>query len=203
MAIVVTRFPAEQIGLYVVALAVGLGQLGVVSAFIQVSFAKIAGEKENKTALNSFLMQFRMAQFIILGVAICFVIAAPYLIRYLFGEAFMEALNTGYWLIFAMGAMGLTNVLENGLKAIDQAWIAGVGYIAGGIIALIGGIYWVHPGEIEKMGGVMLIAYVIIIILDLYLLSNRKGVKLKDMWGLSPSISNKLKGKNDLGISKH
>ena len=192
MAIVVTRFPAEQIGLYVVALAIGLGQLGVISAFIQVSFVKIAGEKENKAALNTFLIQFRMAQFIILCVAICFVIMAPYLVRYFFGEAFMEALSTGYWLIFAMGAMGLTNILENGLKAIDQAWIAGVGYIAGGIIALIGGIYWVRPGEIEKLGGVMLLAYVIIIIFDLYLLSNRRGVKLKDLWGLSPSIINKI-----------
>ena len=78
MAMVIFLVPAEQVGLYAVALAVGVGQLGVANAFVQVGFVKVAGEPDRATARRHLFTQFRAAQVAALVLGAVFLLIAPW-----------------------------------------------------------------------------------------------------------------------------
>ncbi|MBZ5701429.1 MAG: lipopolysaccharide biosynthesis protein [Acidobacteriia bacterium] len=117
MFILVRLAPSEAIGLYAVAQAIALGQIGAVSPFIQVGFSAVAGETEPRQALQTLARHFRLAQLAVIGVGLVAAAATPWLVRLMFGAKFTGAVTTAYLLIGATVVWGMEQVLEQGLRA--------------------------------------------------------------------------------------
>ena len=117
MFLLVRLAPTDAIGLYAVAQAIALGQIGAVNPFVQVGFAAVAGETNQERALQTLVRHFRLAQLVVLTAGIAAAAMAPWIIRLLFGAKFIAAVTTTYLLIGATLLWGMSQVLEQGLRA--------------------------------------------------------------------------------------
>jgi O-antigen/teichoic acid export membrane protein len=117
MFILVRLAPNEAIGLYAVAQAIAMGQIGAVSPFIQVGFSAVAGESEPKQALQTLARHFRLAQLAVINVGLLTAATTPWLIRLMFGAKFVGAVTAAYLLIVSTVLWGMEQVLEQGLRA--------------------------------------------------------------------------------------
>jgi O-antigen/teichoic acid export membrane protein len=107
----------EAIGLYAVAQAMAMGQIGAVNPFVQVVFAAVARETEQQQALQTLAHHFRLAQLAVLSVGLVAACLTPWAIPLLFGAKFSAATTTAYLLIAASVPWGMSQVLEQGLRA--------------------------------------------------------------------------------------
>jgi O-antigen/teichoic acid export membrane protein len=107
----------DAIGLYAVAQAIALGQIGVVNPFIQVGFSAVAGEIEQEPALKTLARHFRLGQIAVVAIGLLAMGATPWLIRVMFGAAYMGAVTTTYLLIGSTVLWGMEQVLDQGLRA--------------------------------------------------------------------------------------
>jgi O-antigen/teichoic acid export membrane protein len=117
MFILVRIASTEAIGLYAVAQAIALGQIGAVNPFLQVGFSAVAGETDAQKALQTLGQHFRVAQLAVCGVGLLAVGVTPWLIRLMFGAQFRGATPATYLLIGATVVWGIEQVLEQGLRA--------------------------------------------------------------------------------------
>jgi len=117
----------EAIGLYAVAQAIAMGQIGAVNPFVHVVFAAVAGETDQRQGLQTLAHHFRLAQLAVLGVALVAAGLTPWAVPLLFGARFAAATTTAYLLIAASVPWGMSQVLEQGLRA---ASLAGAGIVS-------------------------------------------------------------------------
>jgi len=120
MFILVRIAPTEAIGLYAVAQAIALGQIGAVNPFVQVGFSAVAGETEPRKALQTLARHFRLAQLAVISTGLLAAAITPWLIRLMFGAQFSGAVTTAYLLIGATVLCGMEQALEQGLRAADH-----------------------------------------------------------------------------------
>ncbi len=187
IAMVIYLVPAEQVGLYVAALAVGMGQFGVASAFVQVGFVKVAGERDRAMARRHLFTQFRAAQVAALVLGAVFLLIAPHVIRYAFGERFVPATRTAYWLVGAMAFIGLGRILDVGLRALGRAWAGALAYLAGLAVIVTGGLLLIPRLGIEGMGMAMLAGGCVVTLLEVVFLATLEKAGLAELWGLRPA----------------
>jgi O-antigen/teichoic acid export membrane protein len=138
MFILVRLASSEAIGLYAVAQAIALGQIGAINPFVQVGFSAVAGETDPEKALEKLGRHFRLAQLAVVGVGLVAVAATPWLVRVMFGARFIGAVTTAYLLIGATAMWGVEQVLEQGLRAAGHPRPGIVSNLAG--LALLVGL---------------------------------------------------------------
>jgi O-antigen/teichoic acid export membrane protein len=117
MLLAVRVLPTAAIGLYAVAQAIAVGQIGAVAPFVQVGFAAVASETEHGQALETLARHFRLAQLVVVAVGTAAAILTPWAIRSLFGARFLGATVATFCLIGAMVSCGMAQVLDQGLRA--------------------------------------------------------------------------------------
>ncbi|MGB8495439.1 MAG: lipopolysaccharide biosynthesis protein [Candidatus Acidiferrum sp.] len=120
MFLLVRIAPSEAIGLYAVAQAIALGQIGAVHPFVQVGFSAVAGETDPGKALQTLARHFRLAQLAVISTGLLAAAVTPWLIRLMFGAQFSGAVTTAYLLIGATVLWGMEQVLEQGLRAANH-----------------------------------------------------------------------------------
>jgi enterobacterial common antigen flippase len=107
----------EAIGLYAVAQAIAMGQIGAINPFVQVVFAAVARETDWQQALQTLAHHFRLAQWAVLSVGLIAAGLTPWAIPLLFGAKFSAATTAAFLLIAASVPWGMSQVLEQGLRA--------------------------------------------------------------------------------------
>lgn len=137
MFILVRLASSEAIGLYAVAQAIALGQIGAINPFVQVGFSAVAGETDPRKALEKLGRHFRLAQLAVVGVGLVAVAATPWVVRLMFGARFIGAVTTSYLLIGATAVWGVEQVLEQGLRAAGHPSPGIVSNLAG-LVLLVG-----------------------------------------------------------------
>jgi len=183
--VVVTVLPADDVGLFMVALAIAMAQFATAIAFMQVGFVKIAGESTRDGALAAFLRQFRAAQVTMVALS-CLVLAiTPLLIQFGFGKAFLPAAEATYWMVAAMGVMGLVTIIDGGLRALNHSYAPAIGYAAGLAVIAGGGFCLVPHGGIVRMGQVAFAASLLTLFMDCALLMRLERVSGQVLWGLN------------------
>lgn len=138
--ILIRIVPTEQVGLYAVAQAIALGQMGVVLPFVHVGFAAVAREGESSSALAVLAQHFRLAQIAATGMAVFAAALTPWAIRTLFGPGFLGARIATYLLIAATALWGASQMLEQGLRAAGHPRIGIVSNLAGFVVLVVAGI---------------------------------------------------------------
>jgi O-antigen/teichoic acid export membrane protein len=183
--IVVTVLPSEDVGLFMVALAIAMAQFATAIAFMQVGFVKIAGEASRALALAALIRQFRASQLAMFGLSCIMLAASPHLIRMGFGEKFLAASGATYWMIAAMGTMGLIKILDGGLRALDYTRAPAIGYAAGLLVLIVGGFGLVPSGGIMRMGQVAFFSALMTLIVDCALFVRLEKLSAPALWGLN------------------
>jgi enterobacterial common antigen flippase len=140
MFVLVRIAPSQAIGLYAVAQAISTGQIGAVIPFVHVSFTAVAREGNSEAALAAVAHHFRLAQLATVGAALATAALTPWGIRVLFGPGFAGAATPAYFLIGATVCWGMSQVLEQGLRAAGHAWPGIFSNLAGLALLLIVGI---------------------------------------------------------------
>lgn len=157
--IILTRLVENAaLGYYAGALAVAMGQYGIASAFMQVSFVKLAAEKEPEEGRKQMARHIRYAQVLITAVAVALLIVAPYLIPFVFGEEFIPSIRIAYPLILAMAFFGIGIVFDNSMRGLGHPIPSSIGNILGLAIAVVFGILLVPKYKGLGMALAMLIA---------------------------------------------
>lgn len=132
MFILVRLVSSGAIGMYAVAQAIALGQIGAINPFIHVGFSAVAGETDAIRALHTLGRHFRFAQLAVVVAGLLAGLATPVAIRLMFGAQFNGAITATYLLIGATGLWGMELVLEQGLRA--------AGHPRPGIISNVAGL---------------------------------------------------------------
>jgi O-antigen/teichoic acid export membrane protein len=117
MFLLVRLLPAEAIGLYAVAQAIAVGQIGAVNPFVQVGFSAVAGHADQEQALKTLARHFRFAALAVIAVGLVAAVATPWGIRLFFGAKFIGATSATLLLIGATAFWGMAQVLDQGLRA--------------------------------------------------------------------------------------
>jgi O-antigen/teichoic acid export membrane protein len=138
MFIVVRIAPTEAVGLYAVAQAVALGQIGAVLPFVQVGFAAVAQEEEREGALSVLAHHFRLAQLAAVAMGLFAAALTPWAVHTLFGSKFSAAVTPAFLLIGSTALWGMSQVLDQGLRAAGHPRIGVVSNLAG--LALMVGL---------------------------------------------------------------
>jgi O-antigen/teichoic acid export membrane protein len=117
MFLIVRLLPTEAIGLYAVAQAIALGQIGAVTPLVQVGFSAVAGHAEPEQAIKTLARHFRFAALAAIIVGLAAAAATPWGIRVFFGSRFIGATEATFLLIAATAVWGVGQVLDQGLRA--------------------------------------------------------------------------------------
>jgi len=117
MFLLVRLAPAGIIGIYAVAQAISMGQVGVINPFIQVGFAAVAQQPAEDRALVTLARHFRFAQLAAIGMGLAAAALTPWGIRVFFGAEFLSATAATYFLVAAAAFWGMGETLEQGLRA--------------------------------------------------------------------------------------
>lgn len=137
MFLLVRLAPSEGVGLYAVAQAIALGQLGAVNPFLHVSFSAVAGDREPRRALETLALHFRMAQLAAVAAGLLTAAITPWVIQLMFGAQFSGAEATAWLLTGAATVWGMEQVLEFGLRAAGHT-LPGIFSNLSGLVVLAG-----------------------------------------------------------------
>jgi hypothetical protein len=183
--VVVTVLPADDVGVFMVALAIALAQFATAIAFMQVGFVKIAGEATPQAALAAFLRQFRAAQVTMVALSCLVLASTPLLIQLGFGKAFLSATSATYWMVAAMGVMGLVKIFDGGLRALNYSFAPAIGYAFGLAVLAGGGFCLVPSGGIVRMGQIAFASALLTLIIDCVFLMRLARVSFWMLWGFN------------------
>jgi enterobacterial common antigen flippase len=192
MFILVRLAPSAAIGLYAVAQAIALGQIGAVSPFIQVGFSAVAGETDPEKALQTLGRHFRLAQLVVISIGMIAAAVTPWLVRLLFGAQFIGSVTTAYLLIGATMFSGMEQVLEQGLRAADHPRPGIVSNLLG--LALIIGLgipACLHYGIAALAFAAMVAQLLNLTVLIGFCVTGLK-MPAKNFWGFHPSAFHEL-----------
>lgn len=192
MFILVRLAPSEAIGLYAVAQAIALGQIGAVHPFVQVGFSAVARETDPGKALQTLARHFRLAQLAVISTGLLAAAVTPWLIRLMFGAQFGGAVTTAYLLIGATVLWGMEQVLEQGLRAAGHPRPGIVSNLLGlGVLVGLGVPACIHYG-IAGLAGAALAAQFLNLVLLMGFCVTRLKMPAKDFWAFDASAFNEL-----------
>ena len=190
--ILIRIVPTEQVGLYAVAQAIALGQMGAVLPFVHVGFAAVAREGESPNALAVLAQHFRLAQIAAIGMAVFAAALAPWAIRTLFGPGFLGARIATYLLIGATAFWGASQMLEQGLRAAGHPRIGIVSNLAG-LTALVAiGIPACVTDGINGIATAALVAQALNIFILIGFCVARLHIPIRWFWAFSPQSLREL-----------
>lgn len=151
--------PSEQVGLYVVAQAIAVGQLGAVSPFVQVGFTAIAAQHDRARALATLARHFRIAVIVVCVTALALAALAPIIIRLAFGSKFTSATPATFLLIAATVFAALGQMLDQGLRAAGYSKAAAACNFAGLTVLCSLGVLAIRRFGIVGLGSTVLLSY--------------------------------------------
>ncbi|MGB2676262.1 MAG: lipopolysaccharide biosynthesis protein [Candidatus Acidiferrum sp.] len=193
MFILVRLAPSEAIGLYAVAQAIALGQIGAVHPFVQVGFSAVAGETDPGRALQTLGRHFRLAQLAVMSTGLLAAAVTPWLIRLMFGVQFTGAVTTAYLLIGATVLWGMEQVLEQGLRAAGHPRPGIVSNLLG--LALLVGLgipACLHYG-IAGLASAAMVAQLLNLVILIGFCVVRLKMSAKDFWAFDANAIRELK----------
>lgn len=158
MFLIVRMVPTEAIGLYAVAQAISIGQIGAISPFVQVGFAAVAGDSDPGLALNTLARHFRVAALAAIVVGLAAAVATPWGIRFFFGPKFVGAITATFLLIGATALWGMAQVLDQGLRAASYSRPGIFSNLTGAVIIFAVGIPACLRYGINGMAGSLVVA---------------------------------------------
>jgi len=162
-------------------------QLALTSSISQVAFARVSGVENRSMALSAMLDQFRVAQVLVLCLAVILVLCVPYAIPIAFGSPFLPAVKATCWLVMATAIWGLIDIVDNCLRALGQAYQGFLAYSSGLLVLAAGLLFRVPQQSIEATAQTVTAAAAVALLTSLILLHTLEKVEISGLWGLRPA----------------
>jgi O-antigen/teichoic acid export membrane protein len=178
--------PTTAIGLYAVGQAVALGQIGAVTPFISVGFTAVASQSDPRLALVALTRQFRLAQLVALAIGSCTALAVPYIIRAAFGTGFVGATSVTYFLIGSAGLWGVSQLLDQGLRAMGHTRPGIASNVLGLLCLLVFGIGACRRFGILGLAASVLTAQFVNLLALVVFVIARVGASATELFALTP-----------------
>ncbi len=182
MFILVRMAPSKAIGLYAVAQAISTGQIGAVVPFLHVSFAAVAREGNQEAAFAALTHHFRLAQLATVGAGLVTAAFTPLAIRLLFGSGFTGAAAAAYLLIGGTVCWGMSQVLEQGLRAAGHPRPGIISNLAGLTLLFAIGIPGCLRNGINGLAAAVLIAQFLNLMILVGFCVARLKMSLRSFW---------------------
>ena len=187
-AILIRTTTLEQIGYFAIAFAATMPITLTTEAFTQIGFVEVSGAGSQDVSLSLMLRRFQMAQ-IVSGVS--FLIAAPLIgpvIRYGFGEAYINATPAAYLLALTMSLRATTRTLENNLRGLRFIIPGTIGAALNLVILIVLSILMVPRwgalgfscASLASEGGYLAGL--------MFYLTSQQGIAIRRLWGVRPAI---------------
>jgi O-antigen/teichoic acid export membrane protein len=200
--ILVRLVPSGAIGMYAVAQAIALGQIGAINPFIHVGFSAVAGETDSIKALHILSRHFRFAQLAVIVAGLLAGMATPTAIRLMFGAQFNGAITATYLLIGATGFWGMELVLEQGLRAAGHP-TPGIISNAAGLAVLFGlGIPACLRSGIKGLAAASLAAQFLNLSVLIGFCVTRLKMPVRSFWGLNAQAFKEISAFARSGIKR-
>ena len=183
MALLIRTVSAQEVGYYSVALSIAMAQLGVATSLVQVTFPRVASVVPQEAA-QVLLRHFRLAQPLVVGMAVLVMVCSPWLIRLLFGSSFLPASPLAFVLIAAMAIWGLNQILDNGLRSMGYSLPGGLANGLAFVVLVITGMALVQsyraPGIALAVFLSQMCAFVVLLVNLRYRVSQ---FSWRELWG--------------------
>jgi len=165
----------KMLGLYVVAVSTSGGVALLTTAVSIVTFSKLANTLEEPLRREAFARFIRLAAALSVCSAVFFVAAAPLIIRFFFGIAFMEAVRATQILSIATIFLGCNWVMMAGFRAYGLPFVASQSELMS--LAATGLGLWILLPRYGILGAAWasLLAYLVSFIYYLFILKSRLG----------------------------
>ena len=186
--VVIILWDSKVIGLYVVAYTLASAGLGTISmAFRDLLFPRLAVISDKKEQKSAFEQTLRFTTLLLLPAAILVAILSPWLLPFLFGNAFSGAVNLCLLLVVAYVPATIRDIISSGLRGTGE-WKACV-YAEAIALVTFSLTVWPLASAFEVLGVpiALIIANLFSIIYLFFLISIRFDLTLKDVWGLHPN----------------
>jgi O-antigen/teichoic acid export membrane protein len=191
--LIVRIVPTEAIGLYAVAQAISIGQIGAISPFVQVGFAAVAGHTDEGQALQTLARHFRVAALAAVVVGAAAAVATPWGIRLFFGPQFIGATKATLLLIAATAFWGTAQVLDQGLRAASHSRPGIFSNLAGAAVVFGAGIPACLRFGINGMAGTVLVAQFVNLAILIGYCRFRLKISMRLFWVFDPASVLELK----------
>jgi antigen flippase len=194
MALLVRTVSVQEVGYYSVALSFAVAQLGLATSLVQVTFPKAASVSPQE-APQVLLRHFRLAQLLVLGMAVVMMACSPWLIRLLFGPSFLPASPLAFILIVAMAFWGLNQILDNGLRSMGHSLPGGLANGIALVVLVVTGIVLVQNYHAQGIAFAVLLSQICALLVLLANLRYRASpCSWRELWGFDlETISHLLK----------
>jgi O-antigen/teichoic acid export membrane protein len=118
--IIAGLFPADALGLYVVAVAWGNATQPLLSAIGTVLFPSVASRAGSERRSHAFMQGLHLA--VLVGLALCgvLVLAAPWVLPFFFGAEFSAAVPSAQVMTVAGALWGVNLVIEEGMRGLGR-----------------------------------------------------------------------------------
>jgi len=187
MFLIVRIVPIEAVGLYTVAQAISIGQVGAISPFVQVGFAAVAGYSQPAEALDTLARHFRVAVLASVVVGLTAAAATPWGIRLFFGATFISATTATFLLIAAAAFWGMAQVLDQGLRAALQSRPGIYSNTLGALVVFAVGIPACLRFGINGMAGSLVLAQILNLSALIGFCAFRLNMRLRSFWPFDPT----------------
>jgi O-antigen/teichoic acid export membrane protein len=112
--------PAQELGLYVVAVAWGGIVQPLVGALGMALFPHVASQSDPDERVRRFLQGSRLALLLSLGLASVLLVLTPWVLPFLFGRSFDPAVPAALALVLASAVAAFNGVVEEGLRGLGR-----------------------------------------------------------------------------------
>ncbi len=184
MALLIRTVSAQEVGYYSVALSIAIAQLTVATSLVQVAFPKAAAVASHE-AVQVLLRHFRLAQPLVVGMALLMMVSSPLLIRVLFGTSFLPAIPLAFILIIAMAFWGLNQILDNGLRSMGHNLPGGLANGTALGVLIVTGIVLVQDYHAQGVALAVLLSHMCALLVLLVNVRHRiLQISWRELWGL-------------------
>lgn len=195
MFLLVRMAPAASIGMYAVAQAIAMGQVGAINPFIQVGFAAVAQQTDEESALAILAHHFRLAQLAAVVMALAAAAITPWGIRVFFGQQFLPATIAAYYLIAAAALWGVGETLEQGLRAANHPRLGMIASFIGLTILLVASVPAYHAIGINGIAAAVCFSQAVSLIALIVLCVVRLRMRASSLWAFNAATFSELESR--------
>jgi len=184
---------SSAVGLYAVALRLADITSTLASSVSDALMPEVASEKDPKKATRLLTRSLRLTIGAHLVVLIPLWIAAPYVLRIAYGDAFTPVTNVLRLLMLASVVWSAGAVLISGLNGLGHPGLSTIARIAAAIVMVFALLSWLPSRGIYGAALASVVGYSVMFVVALFWVLRRRGVgfweALRPRWEDIPSIS--------------
>jgi O-antigen/teichoic acid export membrane protein len=182
--LVVGLLPVDQVGLYAAAITFASAHLSLGGALGVTSFVYLANEIDQGRRSSFLAHVFRQSTWLYMVAGSGVALLAPILITPLFGPAFHPAVRPTVILTLATSLIGLSTVLNEGLRGMGMAYPGTAANLLGGGLVAVAAYHLIPAYGLLGLAGAGVIGALVRLIFLMVAVAFLLQVSLGQLWGL-------------------